>query len=205
MLREGTTIGAYRIVRLVRRSTSPAQVYQAQSLRDGTIVALKTVPLTIDESVISAETTGASLQDQFERAHGLVPKIFAVGEDDHYFFIAMEFIDAPTLLTSIQRGASDAATAARHAVEICDFLEKAHTFATRVGEKEHTGIIHGDLKPEHVFVLDNGGIKVLDFGIAKALQTHKTATTIAGFTPAYAPPGRIDTTRANEKDDLWAL
>src|SRR5947207_1825012 len=139
MLREGTRVGDYRISRLVGRSTSPAQVYQAQSMRDGTIIALKTVPLTVDDSVISAEKDGASLQKQFERAHGLVPKIFDVDKDDHYFFIAMEFVDAPTLLASIQRGGIDAAVAAHHAVKICDFLEKAHSFATKVGEKEHTG------------------------------------------------------------------
>jgi hypothetical protein len=199
----GSLIGDYRL-EAEAGGGSFGKVYRARSVKSGEVVAIKLVSLMKDDDV-AAERLGALLQQQFEQKHGMVPKIFELGEDDHYFFIAMEFVEAPTLSTLIQRGPLGPAAAATHAVSICSFLDKTHAFATDIAGEQHKGIIHGDLKPEHVLVLGDGTIKVLDFGISKALATTKTRTRLAAATPAYAPPNRLDTTLGNEKDDLWAL
>jgi len=199
----GSLIGDYRL-EAEAGGGSFGKVYRARSVRGGEPVALKLVSLMKDDDV-AAERLGALLQQRFEHKHGTVPEVYELGEDDHYFFIAMEFVEAPTLSTLIQRGPLEPAAAARHAVSICRFLEKTHTFTTEIAGESHNRIIHGDLKPEHVLVLRDDAIKVLDFGISKALATHKTRTRLAAATPAYAPPNRLDTTLGNEKDDLWAL
>jgi hypothetical protein len=199
----GTLIGDYRL-EAEAGGGSFGKVYRARSIKSGEVVALKLVSLMKDDDV-AAERLGALLQQQFEQKHGMVPKVFELGEDDHYFFIAMEFVEAPTLSTLIQGGPLTPAAAATHAVSMCNFLDKTHAFATDIAGEQHKGIIHGDLKPEHVLVLGDGTIKVLDFGISKALATTKTRTRLAAATPAYAPPNRLDTTLGNEKDDLWAL
>ena len=199
----GSLVGDYRVEARVAQGGFGG-VYRARSVRTGDVVALKLVP-SLNEDDVAAERLGAELQQQFERRHGMVPKVFELGETDHYFFIAMELVDAPTLATLIQRGALAPAAAATNAIAVCRFLERAHTFAADVAGQHHRGIVHGDLKPEHVFVLPDGTIKVLDFGVSKALASHKTRTRLVAVTPAYAPPNRLDTTFGNEKDDLWAL
>jgi len=196
----GSLVGGYRL-EAEAGGGSFGKVYRARSGQNGQLVALKLVSL-MKEDDVSAERLGARLQQRFEQTHAMVPKIFELAEDDHYFYIAMEFVDAPTLSTLIQRGPLEPAAAVEHAVSICRFLEKVHEFATEIDGQSHKRIIHGDLKPEHVFVLGDGAIKVLDFGISKALATHKTRTRLVAATPVYAPPNRLDTTLDNEKDDL---
>ncbi len=203
MLGRGSQIGEYRLEAHIAKG-GYGQVFKARSIRTGEIVALKVLSLIRDEDV-AAERLGALLQQRFEHVHGMVPKTLDPGLDDHYFYIPMEFVDAPTLSTLIQAGPLSPDVAARHAISLCEFLEKTHSFATEINGESFKRIVHGDLKPEHVFILGGGAIKVLDFGIAKALATGKVQTRMSGVTPHYAPPKRLDTSYGNEFDDMWAL
>src|SRR6185295_9900138 len=170
-----------------------------------TVVALKLVSLTREEEVISAERLGALLQQRFEKAHGMVPTTFEPGQDEHYFYIPMEFVDAPALATLIQAGPLAPQLAARHAASICEFLEQAHRFATVIDGVSYERIIHADLKPPHIFITGQSRITVLDFGIAKALEKNRVAKTVKFGTPHYMSPERLREGRANEHDDMWAL
>ncbi len=203
MLPPGTTVGGYRI-RCHLGSGGFAAVYKAESLRDATVVALKVLPLTLDEELIAAERVGASLQRRFEQSQGMVPRTFDEGQDDHYFYIPMACIEGPSLDAEIARGPLDPSRAAGHAVSICRFLERAHSFDTVIDGVSYDKIIHADLKPSHIFI-DDGRITVLDFGIAKALEKSRTAKTIRFVSPQYASPQRLLTGRCSVQDDLWAL
>ncbi len=203
MLLPGARVGDYRI-RSHIGSGGFAAVYKAESLRDGAMVALKVLPLTLDEDLIAAERLGASLQRRFEQAHGMVPRTFEDGQDEHYFYVPMACIDGPSLEAQIRQGPFDPARAAQVAVAICRFLELAHCFKTDIDGVSYDKIIHADLKPSHIFVSD-GRITVLDFGIAKALEKSRTAKTIKFVSPQYASPQRLLTGRCSAQDDLWAL
>jgi serine/threonine protein kinase len=204
MLPPGSIVGGYRLERRIDHG-SFGEVYQARSLHGDTIVALKLISLTQEDEVISAERLGALLQQRFEKAHGMVPETFEPGQDEHYFYIPMEFVDAPALSTLIQVGPLEPLLAARHAASICEFLEKAHRFATVIDGVSYERIIHADLKPPHIFITGEDRITVLDFGIAKALEKNRLAKTVRFGTPHYMSPERLREGRTNEHDDMWAL
>ena len=183
-------------------------VWKARRRSDGARVALKLVLLTDTPDArerIAAERHGAMLQQQFEQAHGMVPKVYDFGHDGHDLFIAMEFVEGGALSELIKRGPLDSALAAEYACRICDFLDRAHGFATTVEGEPYDRLVHADLKPGHVLVSPSGGIKVLDFDIAKALARTTQVTTNNWGTSAYASPERLDRGHVNEHVDFWSL
>lgn len=183
-------------------------LYHAYHVTDGTKVALKLVRLTSaadSRERLDAERRGATLQQRFEQMHGLVPKVHEFDQFGQHFYIAMEFIQGDALTTLIRSGPLAPEAAAAHAMSICDFLDKAHRFETTIDGKTYRRIVHADLKPAHVLLPRPGEIRVLDFGIAKALETASLGTTINWSTPHYASPERLDLVQANEHVDFWSL
>jgi hypothetical protein len=184
-------------------------VWRARRVSDGIPVALKLVLLTDAEDArdrIAAERHGAMLQQQFHRAHGMVPAVYGFGQDaDGHLYIAMELIEGGALSDLVRQGPLPARTAAAHAVRICEFLETAHDFATSVEGEPYDRLVHADLKPGHVLIGPDGAIKVLDFGIAKALARTTQVTTNNWGTSAYASPERLEHGHVNEHVDFWSL
>lgn len=183
-------------------------IWRARRVSDGARVALKLVLLTEAADArekIAAERHGAMLQQQFEQAHGMVPRVYDYGHDGDDFFIAMELVEGGALADLLKRGPIEPRLAARHAIRICEFLERAHGFATSVEGEPYDRLVHADLKPGHVLIDDAGGIKVLDFGIAKALAKTTQVTTNNWGTSAYASPERLDHGHVNEHVDHWSL
>src|SRR5690606_33168817 len=92
-----------------------------------------------------------------------------------------------------------------YAVKVCEFLDKAHSFATTIEGEPYDRVVHADLKPGHILIAPSGDIKVLDFGIAKALARTTQVTTNNWGTSAYASPERLDKGHVNEHVDFWSL
>ena len=183
-------------------------VWKARRRSDGARVALKLVLLTDTADArerIAAERHGAMLQQQFEQVHGMVPRVYEFGQDGDDLFIAMELIEGGALTELIKRGPLDPRQAAQYAVRICEFLDKAHQFATTVEGEPYDRVVHADLKPGHVLIAPSGDVKVLDFGIAKALAKTTQVTTNNWGTSAYASPERLDCGHVNEHVDFWSL
>jgi eukaryotic-like serine/threonine-protein kinase len=183
-------------------------VYRARRAHDGASVALKVVWLTsaADSSdKLAAERHGAMLQERFEHAHGMVPKVYGYGSYNEHFYIAMEFISGGALSDLIRRGPLAPRLAAEHAARMCDFLDKAHQFETTIEGKSYEMIVHADLKPAHVLLPHPGDLKVLDFGIAKALANTRPVTTNNWSTTDYAPPERLDSAQVDGHADFWAV
>ena len=183
-------------------------VWRARRRSDAVRVALKLVLLTDTADArerIAAERHGAMLQQQFERAHGMVPEVYEFGHDGDDLFIAMELIEGGALTELIKRGPLDSREAAGYAVRICDFLDRAHSFATTIEGEPYDRVVHADLKPGHILIAPSGDVKVLDFGIAKALAKTTQVTTNNWGTSAYASPERLDRGHVNEHVDFWSL
>ncbi len=96
--------------------------------------------------------------------------------------------------------------AAEVALSIAQFLEKSHQFETEI-EGQHYGlIVHADLKPDHILLIEDGSIRVLDFGIAKALAARTLVTTNKWGSIQYASPERLQSDgHVNEHVDFWSL
>jgi serine/threonine-protein kinase len=200
------TIGPYRIVREIDRGQF-GTVYEAMDA-DGRQIALKLVPVQGadgDEKVL-AERQGAALQQRFSRTYQqLVPEVLDHQRIDPYYAIAMELVSGEPLTSVIKAGRVPPVRAATIARAICHFLEKAHEFTTNIDDQSESLIVHGDLKPAHILLLGDGSIRVLDFGIAKALAARKAATTNRWGSVDYASPERLESGRVNAQVDFWSV
>jgi hypothetical protein len=199
------TLGPYRIVREIGRGQF-GTVFEALDAQ-GRRIALKLVPLHGPDSdeKVTAERQGAVLQQRFSRnAHQLVPQVLDHQRIDPYYLIAMELVIGQPLTALIKAGRVPAGRAAAIASAICRFLTAAHEFTTEDG-LPRTILVHGDLKPAHILLLEDGSVRVLDFGIAKALATRNAATTNLWSSVDYASPERLESGRVNEHADFWSL
>ena len=184
-------------------------VWRARRVSDDARVALKLVLLTDaadSRERIAAERHGAMLQQRFQQAHGMVPTVYDFGHDaDGNLFIAMELVEGGALADLIKAAPVDPKVAAGYAIRICEFLDRAHSFATTVEGEPYDRLVHADLKPSHLLVGPSGDVKVLDFGIAKALAKTTQVTTNNWGTSAYASPERLEHGHVNEHVDFWSL
>jgi len=135
--------------------------------------------------------------------HPHAAMIFDAGNlPDGRHFIIMEFVEGTTLSEALVRQSRfSAEQAVKIAVQICEVLEEAHQL----------GIIHRDLKPSNI-MLNERGVRVLDFGVAKVLVTPDTtathATTGSGQivgTPRYMSPEQCLGQRVGARSDLYSL
>ena len=200
-------VGPYEIAREIGRG-GMAAVFLAQDTRQPRQVALKLVPMGQDREareILDAERWGARLQGQLAEACGLVPRVYEEGDEPPYYFIAMEYVHGENLSDVIARGPVSPAEATRIASELCRFLDAAHRFKTSIDGREFWALVHGDLKPRNVRLSETGDIKVLDFGIAKALSLSRKVTRNDFGSMPYLSPERLESTEVDAKADLWAL
>ena len=176
--------------------------------RTGRNVALKLVQrATAGEAreIFEAEESGAELQRQFSLISRHVPFVYEhLADESGYFVVAMEYLDGENLSDVIARGALPVDRAVRIAIELCSFLEAAHSFEAIIGSRKLRSLVHGDLKPQNVRITSDGAVKVLDFGIAKALSLSRKVTRNDFGTTPYLSPERLDGD-VNEFADLWAV
>lgn len=200
-------VGPYEILREIGRG-GMAAVFLAEDPRVARYVALKLVPTGDDreaKDVLEAERWGARLQAKFAESCGRVPKVYEEGDEPPYYFIAMEYVDGRNLSDLIARGCVPAADATRIAIALSEFLDAAHTFKATIDGREFWSLVHGDLKPRNVRIADDGSIKILDFGIAKALSLSRKVTRNDFGSMPYLSPERLESTEVDTHADLWAL
>src|SRR4029078_9571732 len=121
-------------------------------------------------NVRDAARGGARLRAMFAPSRTLAPRVYEEGDEPPYYFIAMEYVHGENLSDLIARGPAAPAEATRIGIALSQFLESAHGFKATIDGREFWSLVHGDLKPRNVRIADDGSIKVLDFGIAKALS-----------------------------------
>jgi serine/threonine protein kinase len=200
-------LGPYEIVQPIG-SGGMAQVFLAVDTRSQDRVALRLVPLGSDHEareILDAERWGAMLQEEFSAVCPLVPRVYEHGELPDYFFVAMEYLDGENLSDVIARGRVQPDRAVGITLELCAFLEAAHGFEVTVDGRPLRSLLHGDLKPRNVRVTSSGAVKVLDFGMAKALSLSRKVTRTDFGTLGYMSPERLESGEMDAQSDFWAL
>jgi len=171
-------------------------VYKATDQRLNRTVALKFLPLQIDSdeqarSQLLREARAASRLD-----HPNVGAIYAIGETpDGRSFLVLAYYEGETLAQRLARGPLPAAQAIGIARQIALGLEEAHSH----------GIVHRDIKPSNVILTRQGVVKIVDFGLARAIQNaDSTASTNISGTLSYMSPEQALGRPLDQRTDVWA-
>jgi serine/threonine protein kinase len=201
--------GRYQIVRKLAGG-GMGRVFLAYDPTLNRQVGLKLIDSGVDQDsldVIAAERRGSILQDQLAKREpgGRVAQIFDIGERDGYFYIAMEYIEGEDLSELVARGPLAPERAVTIALDVLDVLVKAHSFQTVIENKLHRGIIHGDIKPRNIRITPGGQVKVLDFGIAKAVSMTRSITFNQFGSIPYSSPERLQTGDMDVQSDMWSV
>ena len=203
----GDRYGRYQIGRLLGRGAM-GDVFFAVDTESSKEVALKLVykgPDPEDQEIVEAERIGAELQKRLAGVDRRVTAVNRYGEIASDLFIEMEYVDGEDLSTIVARGPVPTILATYIAIELCDMLDNLRTFTTTIAGKQLEGVIHGDLKPRNIRISKQNQVKVLDFGIAKALsQTRKYTMNVFAST-AYCSPERLETQNMDSHSDLWSV
>ncbi|MGO9642642.1 MAG: protein kinase domain-containing protein [Candidatus Acidiferrales bacterium] len=208
-LAAGTKLGPYEIVAPLGAG-GMGEVYRARDIKLGREVALKVLP---DVFAAEAERLGRFHREAQLLAslnHPGIASIYGFEDSGKVHAFVMELVEGPTLADRVNKGAIPVGEALAIAKQICEALEYAH----------ERGIVHRDLKPANVKVTPEGAVKVLDFGLAKALETQDSgvnisnsptlsiAATRAGMilgTAAYMAPEQAKGRPADRRADIWAF
>jgi non-specific serine/threonine protein kinase/serine/threonine-protein kinase len=204
MLPLGTTMGRYRIVRLIGDGGMGA-VYEAEQESPRRTVALK---------VIKPEFTSLELLRRFEQEaqalgrlqHPGIAQIYEAGAADTGHgpqpYFAMEFIHGQSLREYADRHNLSARDRLGLLARVCDAVHHAH----------QRGLIHRDLKPDNILVDETGQPKVLDFGVARVTDGDMQATLYTGIghlvgTLEYMSPEQVlgDPLALDTRSDVYAL
>jgi tetratricopeptide (TPR) repeat protein/predicted Ser/Thr protein kinase len=200
-LTSGRVIGHYEIGHILG-SGGMGRVYAARDTELGREVALKVASL-------GSHDAQARLRREAQHAsrlsHPHICHIYDVGRDDGQLFVVMELVHGRSLADVIQEGALSIADASKYGTQIADALAHAH----------ERGVTHRDLKSTNVMITARGA-KVLDFGLARILDTHQidalsysqrslTAEGMIAGTLPYMAPELLRGARGDQRADIWAL
>jgi serine/threonine protein kinase/Tol biopolymer transport system component len=209
-LTAGTRLGPYEILAPIGAG-GMGEVYRARDTRLERTVAVKVLPEHLSES--------AEVRQRFEReartisqlSHPHICALYDVGNQDGVEYLVMEYLEGETLAGRLAKGPLPLEQTLRYGAEIADALEKAH----------RQGIVHRDLKPGNV-MLTSSGVKLLDFGLAKAIAPEMPASdltsnptaaarsdltqegTLLGTLP-YMAPEQLEAKEADGRTDIFAL
>ncbi len=208
-LKSGTELGNYEILSLLGKG-GMGEVWRARDQKLGREVAIKTLPeeFAKDEERLARFEREAKLLASLN--HPNIATIHGLEEHNGTRFLVLELVEGDTLRDRLARGPIPVQESLRLALQIAEALEAAH-------EK---GVIHRDLKPANIKVTPDGKIKVLDFGLAKAVVTDtareeavtQTLTTVGETrdgvllgTPAYMSPEQARRQAVDHRSDVWTF
>ncbi len=200
-------IGNFEIIRKLARG-GMADVYLGRDEEADRIIALKIIEHGSDADTvdsIEAERRGSALQARLSAVDSRVVQIYDAGDADDYFYVAMEYIEGQDLAEVIRRGPIAVPQAVEFGIEICETLEHAHSLQTTIDGKSCHGIIHGDIKPRNIRIDQQGRVRLLDFGIAKALSLSRRLTRNEFGSVQYSSPERLDSGEVDRISDLWSV
>src|SRR5580658_8803127 len=155
-LTPGTRLGPYEIVATVGAG-GMGEVYRARDTRLDRIVAIKILPESFAGDRERLERFQQEARILSALNHPKLMAVYDVGVQDGMQFLVSEFLEGETLRDRLQTGPLPQRRVIEYGLQIAKGLAAAH-------DKQ---IVHRDLKPENIFVLRDGQVKILDFGLAK--------------------------------------
>jgi serine/threonine protein kinase/Tol biopolymer transport system component len=210
-LTPGTRLGVYEVAAWIGEG-GMGQVYRARDTKLNRDVALKVLPDSVASDPDRLARFTREAQTLASLNHPNIAHIHGLEESDGVRALVMELVEGEDLSQRIARGAIPIDDALPLAKQIADALEAAH----------EQGIIHRDLKPANIKVRSDGTVKVLDFGLAKAMEPSGAISASASMSPtittpamtqgglilgtaAYMSPEQAKGRPVDKRSDVWAF
>ena len=209
-LQPGGRLSAYEVLGLIG-SGGMGKVYRARDSKLNRDIALKVLPeeFALDTDRLARFKREAQVLASLN--HPNIAAIYGLEDADGIRALVLELVEGPTLADRIAQGPVPLDEALPIARQVADALEAAH---------EH-GIVHRDLKPANIKLRPDGTVKVLDFGLAKALDSSPSATDVSQLptitspamthmgvilgTAAYMSPEQAKGRAVDKRADIWAF
>lgn len=199
----GSRLGPYEIVSALGAG-GMGEVYRAKDSRLGRDVALKVLPADMARDPDRRARFEREARAVAALSHPNILAIHDLGTDADTLYVVTELLDGETLADRLRQGALPVRKATEIAVAVARGLSAAHG----------KGIAHRDLKPANIFLLADGQVKILDFGLAREMTAASGATetqaaltdpgTVLG-TAGYMAPEQIRGQQVDGRADLFAL
>ncbi|MCH7873430.1 MAG: serine/threonine protein kinase, partial [Planctomycetes bacterium] len=208
-LASGTVLGHYEIVEPLGAG-GMGEVYRAKDTRLGRLVAIKVLPELFSRDAERVARFQREAKVLAWLNHPNIAAIHGFDQSNGANFIAMEFVDGETLAKRFRSGPIPVEDALGFMKQVAEALEAAHEI----------GIMHRDLKPANVMITPDGRVKVLDFGLAKALVGESSQSDIGNSptitaehtrpgvvlgTAAYMSPEQARGKPLDKRTDIWSF
>lgn len=200
----GSSISNYHVLRQLGAG-GMGLVYEAEDTRLHRRVALKFPPQRVADDAAALRRFEREAQAASALNHPNICTVYAVEEHNRQPVIVMELLEGESLKDRIRRGPMPTLELLDFAIQVCEGLGAAHA----------RGIIHRDIKPGNIFVTAGGRVKILDFGLAKAVhgdtyeheigEESLTAESVVPGTTAYMSPEQIRAEELDCRSDLFSL
>lgn len=197
----GLSIGRFRVISRLG-SGGMGEVYRAEDTRLKRTVALKRVAprLRADPAYHARFLKEAERASALNNPH--IAGIYDVFEDNGELVLVMEHVEGRTLRDRLSEPLS-----------VEEFLPIVRQCAEGLGAAHQKGILHGDIKPENVMLTPDGGLKILDFGVAKRLRRRQEGAATESLasagglsgTPAYMAPEVVLEKEVDARADIFSL
>ncbi|HXV64964.1 MAG TPA: protein kinase [Vicinamibacteria bacterium] len=184
------------------------RVFLAEDTALGRKVALKFLPPTLEQEPTARERFLREARAAAALDHPYICKVYEIGDVDGKAFIAMEYIEGPSLRDKVAAGPLPLAQVLDHGIELAEAIEAAHA----------KGIVHRDIKSQNIMITREGHVKILDFGVAKALvmealgesqiDTFSGQLTSSDATPGtviYMSPEQVRGETVDGRTDVFSL
>lgn len=188
--------GRYQIIRTIGEG-GMANVYLAYDTILDREVAVKVLrgDLASDEKFVKRFQREAKAASSLN--HPNIVEMYDVGEDNGNYFIVMEYIDGKTLKSLIKK---------RGGLSLSETVDIMMQLTSAIACAHDSFLIHRDIKPQNVLILEDGRVKITDFGIAIAMNSAElTQTNSVMGSVHYLPPEQANGSGATVKSDIYSL
>src|SRR6266536_3497353 len=206
----GTKLGPYELVSPLGAG-GMGEVYKARDTRLERTVAIKVLPQHLSASLEVRQRFEREAKTISQLSHPHICALYDVGNQDGVEYLVMEYLEGETLAERLVKGPLPLEQTLRFGIEIADALDKAH----------RQGIVHRDLKPGNV-MLTKSGVKLLDFGLAKAVKPAGPVSALTSLptmadgrsltqegtilgTFQYMAPEQLEGKEADVRTDIFAF